>query len=138
MNCWGFAGSSPAHQRRAGFMPVIQSLCAFAVRHLIDGACAVVGIDGGGAAVADFLGRHFTDHSRKVTAALEVASERAWKALEVALAGESLANLLVSTEDREISRQIRAFLDGSPDALPAIDPPFRQRCLRQLRAARKA
>ncbi len=85
-------------------MGIMQNLSSLALRQVVDGACAVVGVSGGGEAVVSFLSRHFTDHSQKLTAALQSANERAWKALEVALAGESLWDkckiALASAEDQ--------------------------------------
>ncbi len=71
-------------------MAIIPGLAVFAARQLIDGACLAVGVKESGEAVVGFLSRHLTDHSQRLTHALQEATDRAWKALEVALAGESL------------------------------------------------
>ncbi len=119
-------------------MAIDQGLVVFAVRQLLDGACAAVGVKKGAEAVVGFLSRHFTDHSERLTNALQDSADRAWKGLEVALAGESLLGRLAPTEERAFRQQVRAFLAASPDAIPTADAAFRQRCLRDLRAARKA
>ena len=119
-------------------MAIVQGLCGFAVRQLVEGACSTVGISGGGEAVVGFLAQRFTDHSTKLTDALEAANERAWKALEIALAGESFWDrckvVLSSGEDKAFGRQVRAFLDANP--LSADGAGFRDQCLRELRTAR--
>ena len=71
-------------------MSVFISLSSFALRQLVDGACAAVGIKESGEAVTAFLAERFTDHSQRLTRALENANDNAWKALEIALAGDSL------------------------------------------------
>lgn len=65
-------------------------LAVLALRPLLDAAGQAVGV---GQLVA--MGSrpaldHLTDHSTRIEAALETATERAWNAVEVALAGEGL------------------------------------------------
>ncbi len=122
-------------------MGVFQSLSVVALRQLVDGACSAVGIKGGEKLV-DVLTARFTDHSQKLTVALRNANERAWKALEIALAGDSLWDrcqiVLASAEDRAFREQVRAFLDISP--LKKVKPeqrPILQQALQELRSARK-
>src|SRR5262249_36088553 len=75
----------------------------------------------------------------RVPSAVRGAGERAWQALEVALAGESLWGRLDEADDRAFRQQVRAFLDGAPlEGLPGHGDEFRQQALRELRAARKA
>lgn len=72
-------------------MNLALALSTLALRKLVDGACTAVGVKEGGdvvVAVAAFLNERFTDHSQRLTAALHNANERAWKALELSLAGE--------------------------------------------------
>jgi hypothetical protein len=99
-------------------MSVIQSLSIVALRQLVGGACSVLGITGAGDKVVDFLTDRFTDHSQKLTTALQTANERAWKALEIALAGNSLWErckvALARAEDKAFAQQVRTFLDVSP------------------------
>jgi len=96
-------------------MGIIQSLSVLALRQVVNGALQAVGVSGGGDAVATFLIERFTDHSQRLTAALTTSNEKAWKALEIALAGESLWNLLDRTEDKAFRQQVRAFLDTIPE-----------------------
>src|SRR5262249_28903422 len=68
--------------------------------------------------------------------ALRRANERAWQALEVALAGESLWNRLDRPEERAFRQQVRVFLDAMPLPLLTGKGEFRRLCLRDLRDAR--
>src|SRR5262249_22173330 len=83
----------------------------------------------------------FTDHSQRLTVALQTANERSWKALEVALGGESLwdrcKGALARAEDKAFREQVRAFLDASPltKASARYAEIFRN-ALKELRAAR--
>ncbi len=124
-------------------MRIATNLCALALRQLVDGACKAVGVSPGAPAVegvVSFLSRHFLDHSRRLTVALEVTNERAWKALEVALAGDSLWDrcklVLARGEDKAFRDQIRPFLDACPLAEASGKAAYRQSCLTELRAAR--
>jgi hypothetical protein len=71
-------------------MGLLVNLSTVALRQVLNGALQTVGISGGGDAVVNFLTERFTDHSQRLTVALQTANDRAWKAFEVALAGESL------------------------------------------------
>ncbi len=123
-------------------MPVFLNLSTLAVRQVLEGACRAVGLGVGEHAfdgVVKFLAERFTDQSQRLPRALHRANEGAWKALEVALAGESLWNWLDKAEHKAFRQQVRAFLDATPLAgLPSHGPEFRSVCLRELRAARKA
>src|SRR4051812_19908643 len=76
---------------RVGPMPLFQNLAALAVRGVVGGACRAFNLPENSAAdvIAQRLLRHLTDHSQRLVEALERAHEQAWKALEVALAGNS-------------------------------------------------
>jgi hypothetical protein len=102
-------------------MSIFQSLSTFALRQVIGAACEAVGFKAGGKVtdqVVGFLTERFTDHSQRLTAALWGANEKAWKALEVSLAGDSLWDhcklLAARGEDQAFPRQVRAFLDAAP------------------------
>ena len=121
------------------------SLSSLALRQLVDGACTAVGVPEGGntaVAVALFLKERFTDHSQRLSAALLGANQRAWKALELALVGDSLLERCKAAtariEDKAFARQVRAFLDATPLPEHADMNEFRPKCLGELRAARKA
>ncbi len=123
-------------------MSLMQQGAVLALRQILQGACQALGVGLGEAAVDSvekFLSGRFTDHSQRLTVALRTANERAWKALEVALAGESFWSWLDPKEDRELRRSLRAFLDALPtEQLAPGREVFRQRCLEELRSARRA
>jgi len=85
-------------------MSIFFSLSTFALRQLVGGACEAVGVKDSGEAVVAFLTQRFTDHSQRLTKALQTANDNAWKALEIALAGDSLWErckaALARTEDK--------------------------------------
>src|SRR4029079_1775689 len=70
------------------------------------------------------------------------SNDRAWRALEVALAGEGLwdrCKLVLAAGDEEAFReQVRPFLDTCSLAELQGRDAYRQSCLNELRAARKA
>ncbi|HWG45241.1 MAG TPA: hypothetical protein VN688_20925 [Gemmataceae bacterium] len=126
-------------------MGVIQQLSALAVRQLLGGICHAAGLEAGGSAVETVVGvlaNHFNDHSQRLLLALQRSNERAWRALEIALAGDSwwdrIKVSLARREDQAFREQVSAFLQATPLAgLPSHGPEFRQQCLRELRAAQK-
>ena len=119
-------------------MATVPGLMVFVARQLLDGACKAVGVTESGKTVVGFLSRHLTDHSQRLTRALQEATDRAWKALEVALAGDSLLDRMASAQDRQLRQQLRTFLDTSMNRGSQADVATRQRALHDLRAARKA
>jgi hypothetical protein len=84
-----------------------------------------------------FVGNRWTDNARRLERALYRANERAWRVLEIALAGPTLwqaaCDLLGSRDDKLLRQQVQAFLDR----LPGCPGPFRLGCLRELRSARR-
>lgn len=123
-------------------MSLAHALSSFALDQLLDGACKAVGVPGT-EALAGFLKRHFSDHSAKFDKALQTANERAWKALELALEGNSFwarCNAVLSQGDQKaFAHQVRTFLEKcSLDGLQGQRDEVREACLRDLRAARKA
>src|SRR5262245_21836017 len=123
-------------------MAILHNLSCLALKEVLDGAFTALGLKAGEAVVdgvVHFLAERFTDQSQRLPTALYRANEHAWKALEIALAGESLWTWLDRSENKAFRQQVRAFLDVTPLAgLPSHGPEFRQQCLRELRAARKA
>jgi uracil-DNA glycosylase family 4 len=126
-------------------MPIASNLCALALRQLVGGACRAAGVDPGASAVEGVVGlltRHFTDHSKHLTQALEQTNDRAWRALEVALAGDSLWDrcklALARSEEKAFREQVQPFLNACPLAELHGKAAFRAACLRELQAARKA
>ena len=103
---------------RGLLMSIFLNISVLALRQVAEGAANAVGLNATGKAVIGFLGDHFTDHSQRLTNALQNANDRAWKAFEVALAGESLLErckvALAHGEDKAFREQVRAFLDISP------------------------
>src|SRR5947209_18470086 len=103
--------SGPLRRRRPpreNPMRISDNLCALAVQQLVGGACKAAGVApcavGAVEQVVGFLTYHFMDQSRRLTEALQLTSERAWRALEIALAGSSLWQrckiLMASGEER--------------------------------------
>src|SRR5262245_51946542 len=88
-------------------------------------------------ALMGLLGDRFADNSRRLEQALGRSAERAWRALEVALAGPSLwqsaCDLLGSRDDARLRKQVQTFLDR----MPGCPGPFRLECLKELRGARR-
>lgn len=127
-------------------MSTLQDLSVFALRSLFEGFCSSIGFPAGQAAAdaaINFLGSRFIDHSGKLTEALGRATDSAWRALELALAGDSWWDRIKATlarrEDQVFREQVGAFLRMTPLAnLPSHPPEFRAEALRELRAARKA
>ena len=123
-------------------MGIFLSLSGIALREVVGGALQKVGLGGGSDAVVGFLTERFTDHSQTLTKALQTANERAWKALEVALAGESFWERckvrLASADDQAFGKQVRTFLDNSYLRQWGITQSAKcQQCLTELRRLRK-
>jgi tetratricopeptide (TPR) repeat protein len=88
-------------------------------------------------AAVRFLLERFTDQSQRLSKALSRASERAWRALELALAGETLWSWIDPADDRAFRQQVRLFLEATPlEGLSSHGVEFRQVCVRELRTAR--
>lgn len=126
-------------------MNLILNLSTLALRQLVDSACATVGIKEGGEAavkVAGVLYERFHDQSQRLTAALQNANARAWRALEISLAGDSwwerCKAAVARAEDKAFAQQVRTFLDTAKWPELANRTKFREQCLAELRAARKA
>jgi serine/threonine protein kinase len=88
--------------------------------------------------VAKFVQTRLVDPSQGVVQALERSNTRAWRALEIVLAGDSLLSRFDRAEDRGFRNQLRGFLGALSPQLPSWDEAARKRCLDELRAARKA
>jgi serine/threonine protein kinase len=127
-------------------MAIADALSSLAMGPLVEGACEAVGgrlgtglVSGVTALVLD----RFRDHSQRLARALAQAHARAWKALEISLAGDTFWERcqvrLARAEDQAFRAQVRAFLDATAgDQLPAEKADFRRRCLEELRQARKS
>jgi serine/threonine protein kinase len=127
-------------------MGVLQSLSCLVLKqavHAVTEAAGIEAVGASGEALVGFLTNRFTDHSQRLQHALQRANERAWKALEIALAGDSWWDrckvALASGQEKGFRAQVQAFLDATP--LPGLaggSPEFCHQALRQLQAARKA
>ncbi len=84
-----------------------------------------------------FIAERLSDQSRLLVDALRDSNDRAWKAMEVALAGEGLWNKLDKAEDKAFRQQIRTLLDAMPLPVLTGRNEFRRKCLEELQAARK-
>jgi len=124
-------------------MNIVQGLCCLALQQVVGGACKALGIGEGKVGdITPFLVRHFTDHSQKLEQALSTANKQAWKALEIALAGDSVwdrcKKLFASADQVGFAHQVRAFLDGNPmREMAGTSPETRQAYLRELQKAQK-
>lgn len=84
-------------------MNVLSRVSLFALGPLVGTALRAVGVAAASetaAAVTRFLAARLADQSLRVTSALAAASDSAWRTLELALAGESLATALDRADDR--------------------------------------
>jgi tetratricopeptide (TPR) repeat protein len=92
-------------------------------------------------AVLGFLRDRFSDRGRRLLEALRTSQARAWRALEIALAGpswwDSLRAVLVRREEQELGREIRSFLDAAPLPELAGKTHFRRQCLKELQESRR-
>src|SRR5262245_32856214 len=107
----------------------VGSLSVLAMRGVLAGACRAVGFEAGHAAidgVVGFFRSRLADPSQKVVVALKRSTDRAWRAIEVSLAGESLTGRLDRAEDRAFREQVRLFLDASSAELPNKGLDFRR------------
>src|SRR5436305_832030 len=123
-------------------MAIVQHLSVLAVRTLFEGFCKSIGFEAGAAAAdaaVKFLGSRFTDQAGRLGTALTRATSNSWRALEVALAGDSwwdrVKLALARREDQAFREQVQAFLRSAP--LPGHAPDFLRRCGADLKAARK-
>lgn len=112
-------------------MEILRCLSVVALQQLVgDSARAVV----------DGFTKHFTDQGQALLQALRIASDRTWKALEIALAGESwwaqVKAALSNKEHQAFAGQVRDFLNAVPLPELANHIEFRKQCLLELRQAR--
>ena len=124
-------------------MSITLYLSALTMKNAVEGACQSLGVGKGGPEVlTDLLTRQFSDPSQRLNRALEHAHDRAWRVLELALAGNSLwdrcKGMLAGAEYRAFRQQIQEFLAANPPrGLPTQDAKARARCLDELQRARK-
>jgi hypothetical protein len=118
-------------------MSVVTDLSVLALGELVESACFTLS-SGVGAGVAgrivSLLKERLTDPSQRLAKALSQANVRAWRALEIALAGDTFWDRcrarLATGEERSFREQARAFLESLPaEGLSADSEEFRRRCL---------
>ncbi len=83
--------------------------------------------------MAENVRSRFTDHSERLTEALALSNERAWKTIEIALGRQGFWDRFASAEDKALRDQVKAFLES---ALAEDDADFLTTCLKELRQAR--
>lgn len=111
-------------------MHPVSPLISFVLRQLVNQA-------------VDFLQQRLIDPSQKLPKTLTKANDRAWQALAVALAGDSLVDKVknwfkATADERAFAEQVRLFLAGVSSNLRHAPEDFRQRCLADLNRARQA
>ncbi len=122
---------------------IAQNLSVLALRPLVEGASQAVGLGAGYAVekVAGFLHRHFVDQSERLPEALVRANQQAWKALELALAGDSVwdraKRLLIRAEQQGFREQLEQLFKHTYFVRFADQLTFRPDCLRELQAAKQ-
>lgn len=120
-------------------MNLVSRVSLMALGPLAAAACRAAGaaaLSECAAAAGRTLTERFTDHSLRATDALARASDRAWRALEGALRGESVLTLADRADDRAFREQVRQFVLNARRHGGASAPDFAPRCLAELRAAR--
>jgi len=121
---------------------VFSRVSLFALGPLVSNACRAAGlaaVGDGVSVVAKFLGDRLADPSLRVVTALADASERGWRTIEIALAGESLTTVADRADDKAFRAEVRLFLlNAQFDGRSTTDPDLVPRCLAELRAARAA
>src|SRR5262245_15434787 len=84
-----------------------------------------------------FLGVRFRDPTRRLPRALRRSADRGWRALEIAVQGESLwTRLATRREERAFGAELRRFLDaGLVQLPPGRGITFRESVARELAQA---
>src|SRR4051794_30534299 len=103
-------------------MNILLSVSSLALRGAVQAVSEAGGFPGGAAAVdgvVRILHQRFADHSQALVRALERSCDKGWKAIEIALAGDSWWSRITSSGDeRGFRDQLRHFLDSI--ALPPL------------------
>ena len=93
-----------------------------------------------GGTVVRLLSDHFSDHGQRLEKALTTSVDRAWRTLEVALAGPSwwqaCKSLLTPREEASLARHVQQFLDTLPPTQLPGDAAPRPRRRRSSRCRR--
>jgi hypothetical protein len=132
-------------------MSVFVKLSALAIRPILGAVARTVlpGIGGdaaekAGAAVERYFVSRFTEPSQRLRKALRESNERSWRAVELALAPETMWGNITSRlfdkdgDDKGFRDNLRAFLEANPLQLPPEQADeVRKRALRELHSARR-
>src|SRR5436305_554233 len=87
--------------------------------------------------VLGFLGERNSDMSRLLIDSLRGSGEKAWKAVEVALAGETLWNKLDPVDEKAFRQQVRTLIDNMQLPILTERKEFGKLCLAELQQANK-
>ena len=116
-------------------MSLLAKLSSLALRPVLGGVVGAIlpGIefdcsDEAASAIEQFFVSRFTDPSKQLRSALGRAADRSWRAVEIALTGESFWSWLTDRgEDKAFRADIRTFLNSNPLQLPpGRDEAFRR------------
>ena len=119
-------------------MSLMTQLSLTVVRYAVSGACKIAGLPTGGEQAAEFLISRFSDPSQRLSVAATTATDRAWKTLELTLAGVSNWDRIFKlAEDRAFAEEFRlALVIVKYDDSVVDKGEFFRACLTELRAAR--
>src|SRR5258708_3041746 len=121
-------------------MSIFVGLCSFALKSVgvNDVEHMLEGFENAFDKVLGFAVERLSDQGQRFYKALRESNEKAWKALEIALAGESLWNLLDKAEDKAFRKQISGFVESVKLPADLSDKKqFRQQCLKDIHGAKK-
>jgi serine/threonine protein kinase len=118
-------------------MSLVSTLIGFGLRQVIgDGAEKAV------EEAVEAVKQYFRDHGQALPRALAAASDRAWRTLGVALAGDGFCDqvkrLFASGDDKGFRKQVAHFLSSGRLGFEETPVQFRRRCLAELRALRRS
>src|SRR5207248_845196 len=125
-------------------MDIFLDLSALAMRDFAGDALKNLGANLIGDAASNVIKKlhnHFSDHSDRLVGALAASNDRAWKTLELALAGESFwercKSLVRSGDQTKFRDEMRIYLKNLKMPNGSEPEKFRRFCLADLKAARK-
>lgn len=112
-------------------MSMLMQLSQIAIRY-VAGNC--------GEEAIDFLAERFTDQSQRLPKALNAATDRAWKTLELALASDTLFRKLTTrAEDQALAQELRlALVVVNVDESVGNKAQLFRAALKELRAVRRS
>ncbi|MEZ6140929.1 MAG: protein kinase [Zavarzinella sp.] len=115
-------------------------LSLIAVRFVVGGAFEATGIPVNGGRAFNFIFERFNDQSQRLPKTLTWVTERAWKTLELTLAGDSIwHNITKRADDRTLAEQLRLALLNVPfDPTIEDKQAFFKQCLKEIRHLNKS